>query len=127
MTGNKPISVVVAQIVALRREKLSYRQISERLNVSKSACQRAWKLFEATGHCPVDSLITKSCLVVRQQSVIDACVTFIEFAVLIPVFVREKFPCIYLIVKFIFPVLQFEALYLKNCISQDLNQQESRS
>ena len=50
ITGNIPISdFVVAQIVALRREKLSYRQISERLNVSKSACQRAWKLFEATG------------------------------------------------------------------------------
>ena len=51
ITGNKPISnIVVAQIVALRREKLSYRQISELLNVSKFACQRAWKLFEATGH-----------------------------------------------------------------------------
>ena len=71
MTGNKPISVVVAQIVALSREKLSYRQISERLNVSKSACQRAWKLFEATGQ------FNHKTLTGRTSAVSDRCLRHI--------------------------------------------------
>ena len=72
MTGNKPISdVVVAQIVALRRENLSYRQISERLKVSKSACQRAWKFFEATGQFNHNKLTG------RPSAVSDRCLRHI--------------------------------------------------
>ena len=40
MAGNKPLSPTkVAQVVALKEEGLSYRQIGERLQISKSAAQ----------------------------------------------------------------------------------------
>jgi len=50
MAGNKPLSPAkVAQIVVLRKEGQSFRQIAKKLCISKSAAERGSKLFINSG------------------------------------------------------------------------------
>ena len=50
MPGNIPLSPTkVAQIVVLRKEGQSFRQIAKKLSISKSAAERGIKLFMNSG------------------------------------------------------------------------------